>query len=32
LLHDALALVGRIVAAGAGRVTELLSGGLLALW
>lgn len=32
LLHDALALVGRIVAARAGRVTELLSGGLLALW
>jgi hypothetical protein len=28
LLHDALALV----AAGAGRVTELLSSGLLALW
>ena len=32
LLHDALALVGRIVAAGAGCVTKLLSGRLLALW
>jgi hypothetical protein len=32
LLHDALALVGGIVAAGAGGVAELLSSGLLALW
>jgi hypothetical protein len=32
LLHDTLALVRRVVAAGAGGVAELLAGGLLALW
>lgn len=31
LLQDTLALVGRVVAAGASRIAELLSGGLLAL-